>query len=388
MCFSIARIARPYAQYGKYGDTVGAVNLKKIVFVIEELYGGGAERVTAALMNELCLQTEVHLISTYRHDETKDYPTDRRIIKHTFDGQTESRLKTLAKRIAYLRRTILSIAPDCVLSLAGCGTHALLNVALAGSGIPIILSERNDPARFPHSSVERMLRFISYLSCKGLVFQTHGAQAYFPGIISRKSVIISNPITSNLPKRYEGMRENRIVNCCRLSKQKNLVLLIDAFSEIAAEFPDMALEIYGEGPEREVLEKRISELHLQNKVYIPGYIENVFETIRTAAMFISSSDYEGLSNSMLEAMALGVPVICTDCPAGSAREVINHGENGYLVAVGDRAGLSSAIRGLLRNPEVMERFSRNGAKLRDEISAEMIAGKWLAYMEKICAKRG
>ena len=386
MYFSIARIARLYAQYGEYGDTVGAVNLKKIVFVIEELYGGGAERVTAALMNELCPQVEVHLISTYFHDESRDYPTDTRVIKHFFGEQADNRMKKLAKRVAYLRRTVLSIAPDCVVSLAGCGTHALLNMALVGSGIPVVLSERNDPARFPHSSVERMLRFISYICCKGLVFQTYGAQSYFPCIIRKKSVIISNPITSQLPKRYEGIRDNRIVNFCRLSEQKNLDLLMEAFSDIAAEFPDMVLEIYGEGPERERLEQKIVDLRMQNRIYMPGYADNAFEKMRTAAMFVSSSDYEGLSNSMLEAMALGVPSICTDCPAGSAREVISHGENGYLVPVGDRAGLALAMKELLTAPAVMEKFSRNGAKLRDDISAEIIAGKWLAYMERICAK--
>jgi len=357
----------------------------KIVFVIEQLYGGGAERVTAALMNELCKESEVHLITTYDYDTENDFPTDERIIKHRFMAKAANRAIKFLKRIIFLRRKISEIDPDCVVSLAGCGTNSLLTTALIGKKYPLILSERNDPARFPRTKIERILRYISYVLCEGLVFQTHEAQSFFGKRICRKSIIICNPVSGNLPPRYEGERERRIVNYCRLNPQKNLELLIDAFADIAAEFPEHTLEIYGDGPERARLENRIAELKLSGRAFLHGYSDNIFEEILKASVFVSSSDYEGISNSMLEAGALGVPAICTACPAGSAREVIKNGVNGILVPTGDRAAMADAMRSLLGDPDMMERISRHGCRLRDEISAAAIAGKWKKYIDEICS---
>lgn len=361
--------------------------MRKIVFVIEQLYGGGAERVTAALMNELCKTEEVHLVSTYCHDTAEDYSTDERIIKHTFAEKSLHRGLTLMKRIAFLRSTIRAINPMCVISLAACGTNALLSVALWGIRTPLILSERNDPARFPTSRIERFLRHISYHLCEGLVFQTAGAQAYFSRRIRRKSIIIVNPITGEIPARYEGIREQRIVNCCRLKTQKNLDLLIEAFADIADDYPDLQLEIYGEGPERKRLETKISDMHLQDRILLPGYTQNAFAAMHSAMMFVSSSDYEGISNSMLEALAIGTPTVCTDCPPGGARETITDGINGLLVPTGDRNALAAAMRRLLSDPQMLEKLSRNGCELRNELSVERIAHQWIAYMQQVCTSR-
>ena len=154
--------------------------MKKIAFMIEQLYGGGAERVTAALVNELCREYEVHLITTYCYDHTRDYPVDASIIRHDLNVTSRLRAGKLLKRIALLRQTIADIQPMCVVSLAGCGANSLLTVAMLGLRIPLILSERNDPARFPAARTGRMQRSVTYRLCRGLVFQTGQAQAYFP----------------------------------------------------------------------------------------------------------------------------------------------------------------------------------------------------------------
>lgn len=361
--------------------------MRKIVFVIEQLYGGGAERVTAALMNELCKTEEVHLISTYCHDTAEDYSTDERIIKHTFAEKPLRRGLTLLKRIAFLRSTIRAINPTCVISLAACGTNALLTAALCGDKTPLILSERNDPMRFPTSWFERLLRLISYHLCEGLVFQTKGAQAYFPLKISEKSTIIVNPITGDIPARYEGIREQCIVNCCRLKPQKNLDLLIDAFADIADDYPGLRLEIYGEGPERQHLEAKINDMCLQNRILLPGYTQNAFAIMHRAMMFVSSSDYEGISNSMLEALAIGTPTVCTDCPPGGAREMITDSVNGLLVPTGNQKALAAAMRRLLNDAQLREQISRNGHKLRMKLSVEQIAQQWMMYMQQVCDGR-
>lgn len=360
--------------------------MKKIVFVLEQLYGGGAERVTNVLANEICKNPtyQVHLL-TYRQDAQRDFAHDECVVRHNMDSTAdgESRIKGIQKRIQFLRDTIRAIEPDCVVSLAMPCTVALLVIAMLGSKTPLILSERNDPVRFPASKYVRALRLWCYRKCNGVVFQTNEAKSFFPAFIQKKGIVICNPLTGNLPDRWVGEREKRIVNFCRLNPQKNLDLLIEAFWDVLQEYPDYTLCIYGEGNERMRLEQKTQDMGIADKVKMPGYSNQIYQDIRKAAMFVSSSDYEGISNSMLESMALGVPTICTDCPAGGARETIRHGENGLLVPTGNRMEMVGAMKRLLAEPELSEALSREGSCLREQISAQAIAGQWLEFIEKI-----
>lgn len=356
--------------------------MKKIAFVIESLFGGGAERVTAALANELCRdeKNQVHII-VYSRNAEKEYSTDSRIVFHEIGTVTGgNRVQRILKRIRRIRNIIRGIDPYCVISLGSPKIVPLLVCASISLRYPLILSERNDPRSFPASKIERIFRFFSYTYCDGLVFQTHEAKEYFPKFMQKKSVVICNPLTGKLPDIHQGARDPHIVNFCRLTQQKNLDLLIDSFSDISDEFKDYSLHIYGEGEERERLETKIGASGLSDKVILHGYTTNIYEKINSASLFVSSSDYEGISNSMLEAIALGIPSICTDCPAGGARETIENGVNGFLVPVGDRQKMAEAMRCVLRDEQLAKSFSNEGFKLRQTISIAEITKKWVAVM--------
>lgn len=353
--------------------------MKKIVFVIETLYGGGAERVTAALANEFCKdnKNQIHII-TYSCDENKDYFIDSRIIRHEIgDVLGGNRMHRIHKRIARIRSLIKGIDPYCVISL---GSPIIVNplvVAMFGLGCPLILSERNDPRNFPVSKFQRFSRIICYTYCAGLVFQTHEAKEYFPRFMQKKSVVICNPLTSKLPEPHQGERDLRIVNFCRLTSQKNLDLLIDAFSDICEEFAQYTLHIYGDGEEKERLQLKVQQMGLSDRVTLHGYTSNIYEKINKASLFVSSSDYEGISNSMLEAIALGIPTICTDCPAGGARETIEHGKNGLLVPVRNRLKMAEAMKNVLNDERLAKSLSHEGLKFRETISIGAITQKWI-----------
>lgn len=357
--------------------------MKKIVFVIEQLAGGGAERVTAALANQLCTDSglQIHMV-VYTRREDEDYPADSRIRWHVLPPLPKGKAGAILGRLRFLGKTVRDIGADYVVCLGTPRIAVLLTLAMMGSKIPLILSERNDPARYPVTRAWRCLRTVSYYLADAVVFQTGQARDYFPCAIRKKGTVICNPITGALPDRFAGPRNKRTVNFCRLSPQKNLDLLIDAFSDICGEFPEHTLCIYGEGGERRHLEEKIASLGLQDRVSLPGHSLNIYEDIRVDALFVSSSDYEGISNSMLEAIALGVPSICTDCPAGGARETIRQGENGLLVPVGDRKALAGAMRQVLSDPTLSERLSRNGCGLRQRLSVAAVARQWLDVMKK------
>lgn len=358
--------------------------MKKIVFVISQLYGGGAERVTAALVNEMCKDRtlEMHLI-TYKQDENKDYFVDKKIIRHTMEMKEDGRIGAIFSRIAFLKNTIAKIDPCCVISLDGPRVVTLLTMSMIGSKIPLILSERNAPDRYPETKVLRAMRNFSYTLCDGIVFQTNEAKEYFPFYIKKKGIVISNPITGNLPTRFEGIREPRIVNYCRLDSQKNLDLLIDSFADIADDFPHYTLHLYGDGPEKSKLERKIQEMKLSEKVILHGYSECIYDEILKASLFVSSSNYEGISNSMLEAISLGIPSICTDCPAGGARETIINGVNGILVPTGNKTEMTKAMKKVLSDEKLATAMSKEGNQLREKISVNAITQQWIGFINEI-----
>jgi glycosyltransferase involved in cell wall biosynthesis len=148
-----------------------------------------------------------------------------------------------------------------------------------------------------------------------------------------------------------------------LEKQKNLLLLIDAFALLYKEHPEYNLAIYGDGSEKKHIETYITKMLLEDCISVYESIPNIHEKIIDCAMFISSSDYEGLSNSMIEAMALGLPCVVTDCPCGGARMMITSYENGILVPVGDIQTMYEAMKYIIENPENQLLFQRMLQKL-------------------------
>ena len=241
--------------------------IKKIVFVVERLSTGGAERVVAALANEICeINNYEAYVITYHPKEQKEYYITPKVKRIALKKPNGGRWKTIYYRYQQLKKVIYEINPYCVFSLAIPKTDAVLLMALKNRKFPLIISERNDPARFPAEKSMKLLRNFVYKRCEGLVYQTSGAKDYFSNIVKCKSTIICNPITSTLPKRYEGKRDHRIVNFCRIEPQKNLKLAIDAFNLIRNEFPDYTLEFYGDGSQRPELEKYVGNLQLGNRV--------------------------------------------------------------------------------------------------------------------------
>ena len=347
------------------------------MFMIPQLFGGGAERVTAVLANELCKNNEVSIVVYKRGNN--DYSIDERIKIYDMESQLTGSGHDVFAKMKALKRIIKNTDPVCVISLAGPGAAVLLAVLMVGMKTKLILSERNDPKNFPKEKFLRVLRRIAYELCDGVVFQTKEAKNFFSKRIKRKSCVIKNPVLCELPNRFEGEREHKIVNWCRLNEQKNLDLLIEAFSDVEKEFPEYTLEIYGEGPERERLADKIKKLGLDKKVFLCGHSDKVHEKVYKAALFVSSSDFEGISNSMLEAMAMGIPCVCTDCPAGGARETIENKVNGILVSVGNRECMADAIRCVLGDKNTAENLSKEGEKLRKEIEAEFIAEQWMKF---------
>ena len=347
----------------------------KIVFVIPDMPGGGTERVVALLANEYSRRGIPTGILLFAGSE-RAYPLDPRIEVVSVGGPSDGSLSVRIGRLRRMRQYYRENKNCQIWALSAMGT-VFSAVAAFGQKHFFLVSERNDPTRYDH----RRIRDLCYRLAKVVVCQTEDAVKSFPAGIRKKSVVIPNPLE---PKEepYAGAREKRIVAVGRLNAQKNHKLLLRAFAAFAKEHSGYVLELYGQGEQEAELRALAGKLEIDGSVIFKGFSAHVLSDIRAASMYVLSSDYEGISNSMLEAMALGLPVIATDCPIGGSRMYIRDGVNGLLVPVGDAGALAGAMGKLADDPAIGERLGAEAVKLREELAVSKIADRFLALTAK------
>jgi glycosyltransferase involved in cell wall biosynthesis len=160
-----------------------------------------------------------------------------------------------------------------------------------------------------------------------------------------------------------------------LSEEKNCGEMLVAFSRLAQRHPDWDLVVLGEGPERAALESARDALGLRGRAFLPGRAGNVGEWYARAELFVSSSRFEGFPNSLVEAMAYGVPAVSFDCDTGP-RDIIRHDVDGLLVRPGDTAALTAALDRVLSDPALRARLAARASDARTRFSMDRIAREW------------
>lgn len=252
-------------------------------------------------------------------------------------------------------------------------------MAAKGLDVKTVFCERNNPVRPDMPANIMKIRDRITRRCKAAVFQTEEERDYYTWLRC-PTAVIPNPLKEGLPEPFAGERRKEIVNFCRLNKQKNIPLLIDAFELLLRDHPDYTLRIYGRGDEKENLIALTKEKDLESAIFFEDFAPDVHDRIRDAAMYVCSSDFEGLSNSMLEALAIGMPCVCTDCEGGGARMMIRDHENGLLVPVRDVQALYKGMKEIVEAPALAQRLSKEAAKVRDQLSIARIVDQWEAMI--------
>lgn len=343
----------------------------KIVFVLPDMPGGGSERVVAMLANEYVKRGYQTAILLFAGNQVA-YPLDERVEIYIAGQPSEGNPFIQIRRLISMRRFYRQNKNCYIFSF--CVRGSIFSV-IAAAGIPhrFLVSERNDPTRI---SGQR-LRDWSYRKAEKLVLQTEDMKKCFAEDIRKKSAVIPNPVSEHIPEPFMGERKKRVVSVARLQPQKNHKLLLNAFAGFCKIYPDYELHIFGIGELEEELRQQAKNLHIEEKVVFRGFSSNVQQEIWDSAMFVLSSDYEGISNSLIEALAMGVPVISTDCPVGGSRMYIEDGVSGLLTPVGDAKALTEAMIKVAGDPEFSRRLSVNGAKVKEYYGLSKIADRFL-----------
>ena len=353
----------------------------RYLFVSPGLRFGGAERVMSILANEWHRHgEEVRFFLTGTPAESW-YPLDAGIeIVSDFEAAQKVRIEQFI-HIREIRKECTRWKPDAVISFYN-DICALAAIAIRGLHIPLIYSERNDPNRVNQRWIDKFYRKIVERKPDRFVFQTEGARRCYPDKVQRKSIVLLNPMnTTSFPMHDYEDEEKTIVSVGRLEPQKNQRLLIDAFSLIQDRLPDYRLVSYGEGHLRDQLEDQIQKKNMQNCVFLPGAKTGIQDYIRKASLFVLSSDYEGLPNALIEAMAIGLPCISTDCSPGGARELIQNGKNGLLVPCGDAAKLAAAMEEMVLNRKLATECGKNAREIQNIVEYSAIAKEWMSFLK-------
>lgn len=349
----------------------------RILCVISGMQNGGAERVMSTLVNYFSKNNKVRLVIL--KSEKSDYPISEDVeviagnIKH----------KNIIKSVLFVKKQIETYKPDIVLSfMTKNNIVSLIARSISSYKVPVVISERANPHNT--KGLISFLRKITYPLANGCVFQTKWAKDYYKSILRCESEIIYNPLSPDFKvKPYLGSRSKKIVCTARLSPEKNQALLIKAFEKISKDYPDYKLEIYGEGPCRKKLQNLINKLKLNNKVYLMGRKKDIINHIKDAEIFVLPSNSEGMPNSLLEAEALGIPCIATDCPIGGSSIIIDNNINGLLISMNDVKELSISIKKILDNNDLSKKFSENGPKIIQKFDHNIICKQWEEYLKKM-----
>lgn len=351
---------------------------KRFVIFNGTLMQGGAERVISILSKKM-IENGMKVEILLYHDKPIFYEIDSKVKITTVEGETKSR--NILRNILWLRRFFAENADIIISFLAPFNILAL--ISHIGLKSKILVADRNDPRHVPSNFFIRKLRDALYCFADGVVLQTTHNQEYFSDQVKSKSVVIFNPIDlgEKAGLALRTSKEQKIVSVGRLMPQKNQVMLVNAFSRVYAEYPNYRLTIYGEGPYREELEKRIQKLGLSHSVDLPGSSTKVFDDIVSAQVFVLPSNYEGMPNALIEAMCLGLP--CVSTKVSGATDLIRDGDNGSLIDVGDEDALYRRIKQLIEEEDLRKRYAYKATELNAELNVDKIMRQWMDYLSEL-----
>lgn len=360
-----------------------------IAFYIGSLNKGGAERVFINLADYFAQKGFfVTIVTQYEKENEYEVPKGvKRVVSDITKQEEGGRIANIFRRYRKLRRIFKKLQADVVLSTIGKNNFMAI---LANAFLPtkVVVSVVAEPTEEYPGRLMRFLAKTLFYFADGIVMQTTDAVAFFQKSLQKKCVILKNSLNPAFVRpRFEGERRQDIVAVGRMDENKNQRMAIRAFMRIADAFPKSRLILYGDGILRQDMIKEVKEAGLEERILLPGAVPDVPDRIEKAWAFVLTSYTEGMPNTLIEAMSLGLACISTDCPCGGPKDLIKDGINGYLVPVNDDAALAKRLEELLRDPEKTKKMGREAAKLQEGYRPERVNAEWEDYFAGIAGEK-
>ena len=361
---------------------------QRALLVIHSMRGGGSERQFSYLANELSQQFHTTLVTL---DDAGDdgYALSPRVsrvglglIDH-HGGPIRGSIANM-RRVWALRQEIQRVDPDIVISF--CDTNNILTLLACPSSIPVLISERSDPRHQRLSRMWETLRSYAYPKCRACVVQTDEMRDYFAAtglVAAEKTTVIPSAIQiPSHPKNYATSKidsPKTLIYVGRLSKEKRVDRLIDAWASLRHHHEYWQLNIVGDGPERENLQKQAEHLGLSGTLVWSKWCENPWQQLRSSDAYCLVSQYEGFPQSMLEAMACGLPVAVLNC-SPAIGETIQHEKNGLVIA--NESEIVSNLNKLLSDRQLRATLGTNASHRSKDFLWDKLAVKWLDVIRR------
>jgi glycosyltransferase involved in cell wall biosynthesis len=353
----------------------------KIIFLISSLGSGGAERVASILCNEWARNNQQVEIVTFEPPQAVSYYELHPAIQvHRLDLTKENmslseRLSSGLNKVQRLYNTIKTANPDLVISYMT-EMNILSVVAARLAGKKIIISERVHPAFHPIGKTKEILRRVVYPFSTLLVVQTQAIKIWCQTNLRMTNLdVIPNPVDLAAIDAVPPIKRERkyIMAVGRLNPQKGFDYLIRVFAEIAGEYSNWDLIIWGEGGERGNLEKLIAQNNLQDRILLPGMEDNIYGYMKGCDLFAHPARYEGFPNVVLEALASNCAVIATD-ESGGGNELLCGTKHGYFTT---HDKLKDGLRDLMSNPSLRKIYQQNARAAIEQYDTENICQRWM-----------
>lgn len=356
------------------------MNRRSILFIINYLDKGGAGKMMKYVANTCANHFEdVRLLSLYEHNRSNDLST-----KVNYWGLGDSAHGGIIWRIklCFKIRKFIKLNNPYVICTFVSDNCFTVRLATLGLRVKVCSAERGDP--FTNGRIWKSLIGWTYNHSDYCFFQLEKARDFFNSKIQNKSFVIPNVfIPDSTTKVFDGIRKKTIVSAGRFVKEKRYEVMIEAFAYVHRKHPDYTMIIYGEGPLLDKYKALAEKLGLSDYVSYPGYISGVADSVREDGVFVLSSLYEGMPNSLMEALSVGVPCVSTDCTPGGPCFLTDGGKNGLLVPVNDSRKMADAINMIIETPSLSARLSHLGPTIVNELTDERISRKWIEAFEKI-----
>ncbi len=353
----------------------------KIACVHARINIGGADRRLIDLANTLAKEGHEVFLYLMSKDNYEGYEINQNIKIECISRKSRLPKTQWISNVFSLRKKLKEAQIDLAISFLYPINIQLL-LARRGTNTKVLISERGDPNKQPEKGIWKFLRNRTYPKTDGIVFQTQGAREYYLNNLGLDGRVIHNPVDiGNVVARPSG---NKVIsNIGLLEPHKNQHRLIYAFSIFVKEYPDYKLRICGGGYLEEELKRYATSLGVNEKIVWMGKIPDAYKAIAEDDMFVLSSDFEGMPNALMEAMAMGMACVSTDCVPGGARELIVDGVNGLLCKLDDGTDLAQKMQILAKNREKSYRLGAVASELKSSHSSEAIYSQWMIYINEI-----